>query len=140
MPAISIVTIYTNDGTEVLGSIHLVEVSVEGYTVKVNDVGLSGTDLPEQGYIYNGPGKWLGVSKSPNTATAEYGPGTSFFTEVSINVYAVIGVIKPAINIDLSTLSGYQALANGTYSLTVKAKATGYTDSDLSDSVSITKF
>lgn len=42
----------------------------------------------------------------------------------------------PPINIDLSTLSGYQTLANGTYSLQVKAKANGYTDSDMSASVS----
>lgn len=42
----------------------------------------------------------------------------------------------PPVSIDLSTLSGYQTLANGTYSLQVKAKANGYTDSDMSASVS----
>lgn len=136
MPVIPKLTIYTNDGTEVLGSIDLINVGEGGYDVYVNDVGLSGTTLPEQGYIYNGPGKWLGVSKSPNTAIAEYGPGTSFIALKGSAVYAVIGTSKNTVSIDLSTLSGYQTLANGTYSLRVKAKANGYTDSAMSASVS----
>lgn len=43
------------------------------------------------------------------------------------------------INIDLTTLSGYESLAAGTYQLGVKAKAQGYQDSDLSQTVSFTK-
>lgn len=127
MASLRIVTIYNNDGTTVLSSLEFIN------TIFVNNIGLSGTDNPKYGYIYNGPGRWLGVSMTTNTTSAEYGPGTTFTAEGSINVYAVI---KPLINIDLSTLSGYQALANGTYSLRVKAKATGYTDSDMSASVS----
>ena len=43
------------------------------------------------------------------------------------------------INIDLTTLSGYSTLTKGsTYSLTVKAKAQGYQDSDASAAVSYT--
>lgn len=44
-----------------------------------------------------------------------------------------------AVQIDLTTLSGYESLAAGTYQLGVKAKASGYTDSDLSSTVSFTK-
>lgn len=41
----------------------------------------------------------------------------------------------PPINIDLSTLSGYSSIISGTHNIAVKAKATGYMDSDLSASV-----
>lgn len=44
-----------------------------------------------------------------------------------------------AVQIDLTTLSGYESLPAGTYALGVKAKASGYTDSDLSSTVSFTK-
>lgn len=43
------------------------------------------------------------------------------------------------INIDLTTLSGYESLAAGTYQLAVRAKAANYQDSDLSSTVSFTK-
>lgn len=39
------------------------------------------------------------------------------------------------VNIDLSTLSGYSSIISGTHNIAVKAKATGYMDSDLSASV-----
>ena len=45
----------------------------------------------------------------------------------------------PKVSIDLTTLSGYSTLTKGsTYSLTVKAKAQGYQDSDASAAVSYT--
>lgn len=43
------------------------------------------------------------------------------------------------INIDLTTLSGYESLPAGTYQLGVKAQAANYQDSDLSQTVSFTK-
>lgn len=43
------------------------------------------------------------------------------------------------IDIDLTTLSGYDNLAAGTYNIGVKALAIGYQDSDLSATVSFTK-
>lgn len=43
------------------------------------------------------------------------------------------------ISIDLTALSGYDALAAGTYNIAVKAKADGYLDSDLSETVEHTK-
>lgn len=46
---------------------------------------------------------------------------------------------KPRISIDVTTLSGYESLAAGTYALAVKAKAANYQDSDLSSTVSFTK-
>lgn len=136
MPPAKKITVYTNDGTEILGSVTLVEVAKDGYIVYVYDNGIGAGVNPIAGYsyIYDGPGKWLGVSMTPNAASPEYGPGTYFSVRVNSNVYAVIG--ENTVSIDLSTLSGYQTLANGTYSLQVKAKANGYTDSDMSASVS----
>lgn len=127
-------TIYNNDGTVTLGSILLVDKTDEGSIAYVNDSGISPNSNGSAGYIYTGPGKWLGISTTPNMATAEYGPGTQVFFKGSSNVYAVIKI--NTVSIILSTLSGYQALANGTYSLRVKAKANGYTDSDMSTSIS----
>ena len=45
----------------------------------------------------------------------------------------------PKVSIDVTTLSGYESLAAGTYQLGVKAKASGYADSDLSATTSFTK-
>lgn len=135
MPPVRKITVYTNDGTEILGSVTLIEAGEDGYNVYVYDNGIGATGNPTAGYgyIYDGPGKWLGVSMTPNATSPEYGPGTYFSVKINSNVYAVI---KNTVSIDLSTLSGYQTLANGTYSLRVKAKANGYTDSALSASVS----
>lgn len=52
MPTIPKIQIYTNDGTEVLGFITPNEPAHGGYTVYINDVGLSGTVTPTDGYIY----------------------------------------------------------------------------------------
>lgn len=45
----------------------------------------------------------------------------------------------PKVTIDFTSLSGYESLSAGTYALSVKAKAAGYQDSDLSSTVSFTK-
>lgn len=45
----------------------------------------------------------------------------------------------PKVTVDLTSLSGYESLAAGTYALGVKAKASGYADSDLSATASFTK-
>lgn len=47
--------------------------------------------------------------------------------------------VTPKVNIDLPTLSGYESLSAGNYAIGVKAKASGYQDSDLSSTVSFTK-
>ena len=51
----------------------------------------------------------------------------------------IANIETPRISIDLTTLSGYESLPAGTYALSVRAKASGYTDSDLSSTVSFTK-
>ncbi len=43
------------------------------------------------------------------------------------------------INVDLTTLTGYESLPTGTYYIGVRAKAANYQDSDLSSTVSFTK-
>lgn len=45
----------------------------------------------------------------------------------------------PKVTVDLTSLSGYESLPAGTYALSVRAKASGYQDSDLSQTVSFTK-
>lgn len=136
MPSFGVdLTIYNNDGTTILGSILLADKTDEGSIAYVNDSGISPNSTGSAGYIYTGPGKWLGISKSPNTTTAEYGPGTYTFFKDSSNVYAVIGTSKNTVSIDLSKLSGYSSIISGTHNIAVKAKAAGYMDSDLSASV-----
>lgn len=51
----------------------------------------------------------------------------------------IANIETPRISIDLTTLSGYESLPAGTYALSVRAKASGYTDSDLSSTASFTK-
>lgn len=70
---------------------------------------------------------------------------TSGSNNLTLNVYAISkssgggGGDVSKVSIDLTALSGYEALADGTYNITVKAKADGYADSDLSAGVSWTK-
>ena len=52
MPALPKITIYTNDGTTVLGSINLSNVGQEGYPAYINDSGISPTTTAADGYIY----------------------------------------------------------------------------------------
>lgn len=60
-----------------------------------------------------------------------------------VNIPAALTITSkqsvPKVNIDLTTLSGYESLAAGTYQLAVKAKAANYQDSDLSQTASFTK-
>lgn len=51
----------------------------------------------------------------------------------------VANIEKPRLSVDLTSLSGYESLAAGTYALAVKSKAANYQDSDLSATVSFTK-
>ena len=44
-----------------------------------------------------------------------------------------------SINVDLTTLSGWNELSEGTHSITMKAKATGYNDSSATSAVSVVK-
>ena len=58
---------------------------------------------------------------------------------IDIDIAITTKQSAPKVSIDLTSLSGYESLAAGTYQLGVKAKASGYTDSDLSSTVSFTK-
>ncbi len=52
---------------------------------------------------------------------------------------AVKQTATPKQQIDLSTLSGWGNLSNGEHSITVKAKANGYNNSELSNSITVVK-
>ena len=56
-----------------------------------------------------------------------------------ITLTSKLGGSSMSKSVDLTTLSGYESLPAGTYQLGVKAKASGYTDSNLSSTVSFTK-
>ena len=78
-------------------------------------------------------------------ATVSDKTSTGFSLSFSNNVDVVCTITSKRgggssmINIDLTTLSGYSTLTKGqTYSITVKAKASGYQDSDASAAVSYT--
>ena len=45
----------------------------------------------------------------------------------------------PKVSVDLTTLTGWASLADGTHQVTIEAKGTGYRDSEPSSSVSVTK-
>lgn len=78
----------------------------------------------------------------------DYGDSMSY-TETSVSCYspgAVQGTITittklaPAKQtIDVSTLSGWESLASGNHSITVKTKASGYKDSAASNAVTVSK-
>ena len=82
-----------------------------------------------------------GYAIEANATNVTYGIGDSVSVGVgSTTIYAVPdGGTSTPLNVDLTTLTGYESLAAGTYSIGVKAKAANYQDSDLSSTVSFTK-
>lgn len=65
-----------------------------------------------------------------------YTSGSGFAPNVS---FIIDYTETPRKSVDLTTLSGWQALSSGAHSIQLKAKASGYKDSELSQAVSVTK-
>ena len=127
--------IYSNDGSTQVGS---VGTDYDGFSV--NATGITG-NFGEQMYTYSGTKTFLGVALTSKATIPTYAVGTTFGTDWTgeHTVYIVEGGGSSMINVDLTTLTGYESLPAGTYALGVKAKAANYQDSDLSSTVSFTK-
>lgn len=83
--------------------------------------------------FYDYSDQW--VNEAYRTITFNTAPTDDLLTWLQANGTKQVSKI----NIDLTTLSGYESLPAGTYALAVKAKAANYQDSDLSSTVSFTK-
>lgn len=77
------------------------------------------------------------VNEAYRTITFSIAPTGGLLTWLQAN--GTKQASTPKVTVDLTSLSGYESLAAGTYQLGVKAKASGYQDSDLSATVSFTK-
>lgn len=88
-----------------------------------------------QSYTVYENGSW--ISTLQRTITFSTSPTGDLLTWLQAN--GTKQASTPKVTVDLTSLSGYESLAAGTYSLGVKAKAQGYQDSDLSSTVSFTK-
>lgn len=108
--------------------------------VLIKSDGVSLSTEADQYYTYSGTKTFAGLAIDATATTATYAVGSSFNLPVGSTTYYIVeGGGSSMINIDLTTLSGYSTLTKGqTYSLTVKAKASGYQDSDASAAVSYT--
>lgn len=83
-----------------------------------------------------GDGSWYGIP-AHRTITFATAPTGTLLTWLQAN--GTKQVPTPKVTVDLASLSGYESLSAGTYALSVRAKAAGYQDSDLSQTVSFTK-
>lgn len=127
MAAGGYVKIYSNDGATLLFT------STNFYSVTdTMTVTETGVTLPNEAYTYSGDKKFLGLSNSANATEATKAVG--FIDAIgSFTYYIVEGEEEktPTLTYDLSQLD----LAAGTHSITVRAKADGYADSEQSNAV-----
>lgn len=87
-------------------------------------------------YVFDGGGSW--ANQAYRTITfAEPVTDSTLLTWLQAN--GTKQAETPKVTVDLTSLSGYESLPAGTYALSVRAKASGYQDSDLSSTVSFTK-
>lgn len=87
-----------------------------------------------QSYTVYENGSW--ISTLQRTITFSTSPTGDLLTWLQANGTKQSA---PKVTVDLTSLSGYESLAAGTYQLGVKSKAANYQDSDLSSTVSFTK-
>lgn len=92
---------------------------------------------------------WYGQAPGESVASHHYAAesmqfeitgGTDATNSTFINwIQANAKQVLPPLSVDLSTLSGWSNVSSGSHTLKVKAKATGYQDSALSEGASFTK-
>ena len=128
---IGAVTIYSNDGKTFLFNGDSTGVASTIEVVK------SGAFVSSAEYFYTGDKIFIGLALSPNKTIPDFSIGTSFYAgdyvdnaTSDLNLYIVERGIAKTFN--LSKLG----LSVGTHSVTVKARAIGYGDSDSSNVVS----
>lgn len=131
----------------------LIEFETNGYNVKslIIDskgsytstggwgIGIQSTTSPSSGsdtvYMYQDGGGWTNTAF--NTWVFPTVPTGDLLTWLQAN--GTKQAATPKGTVDLTSLSGYESLPAGTYQLGVKARASGYQDSDLSSTVNFTK-
>lgn len=120
------VKIYSNDGTTLLFT------STNYYAVTDNFiVSETGVTIGSETYTYSGDKEFLGVTRTKNATEASYPIGTNTALG-SFYFYIVEGEANtPTLTYDLSQLD----LPEGTHSITVVAKADGYSNSAPSNAV-----
>lgn len=130
-------TIKSNDGQTVLRSLS----SNAPMTVTITSTGCVIADSynVSSTYTYSGTKTFIGLASTKNATTPNWVVG-DVINVTGVTIYYIVEAEPaPKVSIDVTTLSGYESLAAGTYQLAVRAKAAGYQDSDLSSTVSFTK-
>jgi len=106
----------------------------ENDTLLVNSTGIYNSTQSSQLYTYSGGNRFLGLSTTSGALTPDsnYEINDTFTVTTDLTLYSVDEL--PTVTYDLANLH----LSDGTYTITVKAKASGYEDSVASNSVSYT--
>lgn len=84
--------------------------------------------------LYNSSTGWTDTKYRTIVIETDQNVSEDFYTWFTTNANEVIRK-----SVDLTTLSGWEALLSGSHSITIKAKAAGYLDSDASEAVTVTK-
>lgn len=153
--------ITSNDGAITYAEITGEGLATDAYTQAViNSQGLTflNTSILDYCAVYNGAVKTVnddgtfnitlpftisGFSTTPDATESDSGlsvGSTITYDEIvsALNLYAVPASTSRK-SVDLTTLTGWEALSSGTHNITVVAKADGYRDSEPSEAVSVTK-
>ena len=153
--------ITSNDGAITYAEITGEGLATDAYTQAViNSQGLTflNTSILDYCAVYNGAVKTVnddgtfnitlpftisGFSTTPNATESDSGlsvGSTITYDEIvsALNLYAVPASTSRK-SVDLTTLTGWEALSSGTHNITVVAKADGYRDSEPSEAVQVTK-
>lgn len=133
-----ITTIYVDDIILTYNSGNTFTINQNGFTIYYYDViNIPNYSKSNGTYTYTGEGTFKGLKYN----------GTIYTSGQTINIAdddnqhfltTEIGS-TPKISVDLTTLDHWGDLAAGTHSITVRAKATGYRDSEPSQAVSVEK-
>ena len=118
-PALVLISILSNDGTELL---HPLNVS-PGSTITVTSIGLSVSDNSDM-YSYTGNQTFLGLSTEANSTSATLPIGSTFLcTDVPPTLYIVEG--SPIFQVDIKTNDGTAILAQNATVDSVVVTSTG---------------
>lgn len=121
------VQIYSNDGTEWLWTCDSGGSGIDTLVVSDGAIGAGR-------YTYSGDKVFLGLAVSPNATSPDFAIGTTFNPWREVAEDAVLYIVESENEIttfDLFTLN----LSAGTHSITVKARASSYADSEVSNAV-----
>lgn len=123
------IEIYSNDGETLLESL----AADADWKASVTSTGVTGTAGT---YTYSGAGTFLGLATAQGSSTIKYAVGTSFYVTQGAPCRAyIVTSAATQTTFDLSTLN----LSDGSYTITVKAKADNFIESNYSNEVNYIK-